>query len=513
MTHEKSKHRLLTLRREPTSEAAVPLPPKRWVSRIGLPGGIILICLILLLYTARDSLWPATEVSVLRVIAKVTTQSVGRVTVQAPGWVEADPFPIYVSGLAPGVVDEVLVLEGQAVKAGDVVATLIEDDARLALAQAQAELKRRQAELPLYQAALSAAQTDWDNPIDRDQAVAVNQAKLQESRAELDRLASEITMHQAKLAELEDSHQRLLALLPNASAELEVKQMQFRCAAQKALLDTTQKQQHVIQAQIQRCAADLKAAQAHRQLLIKERKMRDEAQAQVEMIKAQIGLAEVTVAQAQLRMDRMKIRAQVDGVVMTRLAVPGSKVMLEADMKESAHVVYLYDPQKLQVRVDVPLADAAQVGVGQKARVVVDVLPDREFAGHVSRIVHKADIEKNTLEVKVALEDPAPELKPEMLARIKFIGAAGENSDSTALSVFVPERLCRERSGDRARIWQVTAQSTALLQDITLGPHRQEGWVEIVTGLKLGDIVIADPKEGLRDGRKVRISGEWSGDS
>jgi len=446
-------------------------------------------------------------------MSKVTTQALGRVTVQAPGWVEADPFPIYVSGLAPGVVDKVLVLEGQAVKAGDVVATLIEDDARLALAQAQADLKRRQVELPLYQAALSAAQTDWDNPIDRDQAVAVHQAKLKESQAELDRLASEIAMHQAKLAELEDSHQRLLALLPNASAELEVKQMQFRCAAQKALLDTTQKQRQVIEAQSQQYSADLKAAQAHRQLLIKERKTLEQAQAQVEMIKAQISLAEVTVAQAQLRWERMKIRTPVDGVVMTRLAVPGSKVMLEADIKESAHVVYLYDPQKLQVRVDVPLADAARVGVGQKARVVVDVLPDREFAGHVSRIVHRADLAKNTLEVKVALEDPVPELKPEMLARIKFMGATGENSDSTALSVFVPERLCQDRSGDSARIWCVTAQSTAQVQDITLGSHRQEGWIEVATGLKLGDIVIADPKEGLKDGRKVRISGEWSGDS
>ncbi len=512
MTHESPKHRLLSLRREATSEAAVPLPPKRWVSRIVLPGGIILICLALLLYTARDSLWPATEVSVVRVIGKVTAQTVGRVTVQAPGWVEADPFPIYVSGLAPGVVDEVLVLEGQAVKAGDIVVTLIEDDARLALAQARAELKRHQAELPLYQAALNAAQTDWDNPIDRDRDVAVSQAKLQGSRAEQDRLSSEITMHQAKLAALEDSHQRLLALLPNASAEMEVKQMQFRCAAQEALLEFTQKQQQVIAAQTQQYSADLKAATAHRRLLITERKELDEGQAQVEMIKAHIDLAEVTLAQAQLRWERMKIRAQADGVVMTRLAVPGSKVMLEADMKESAHVLYLYDPQKLQVRVDVPLADAARVGVGQKARVVVDVLPDREFAGHVSRIVHKADLAKNTLEVKVALEDPVPELKPEMLARIKFTGSAKEDGES-ALRVFVPERLCRERSEDRARIWCVTAESRARLQDITLGPHRQEGWVEIVSGLKLGDVVIADPREGLKEGRKVRVSGEWAGDS
>ncbi|MHC4705012.1 MAG: HlyD family secretion protein, partial [Planctomycetota bacterium] len=248
-----STNKLHTLRKEPSSEAAVPLPPKRWVSRLLLPGGIILASLILLAYTARDSLWPGTDVHVVRVLGKLATGATGSVTVQAPGWVEADPFPTYVSGLAAGIVDEVLVLEGQEVKAGDVVVTLIEDDARLALERAQADLEKRRAELPIYNAALTAAQTDWDNPIDRDQAVAANKAKLQESEAELDRLSSEIVVHQAKLAELQDNHQRLSALLPNASAESEVKQLQFRCEAQKALLESTQKQRQVVEAQIRRC--------------------------------------------------------------------------------------------------------------------------------------------------------------------------------------------------------------------------------------------------------------------
>ena len=508
MNSGRSKNKLHTLRKEPSSEAAVPLPPKRWVSRVLLPGGIILTCLILLAYTARDSLWPATDVRVVRVLSKFAAQATGSVTVQAPGWVEADPFPIYVSGLATGVVDEVLVLEGHEVKAGDVVVTLIEDDARLALERAQADLEKRRAELSMSDAALTAAQTDWDNPIDRDQAVAVNSAKLQESEAELDRLSSVIVMHQAKLAELQDNHQRLLALLPSASAELEVKQLQFRCQAQKALLESTQKQQQAVEAQIQRCQAGLKAAREHRQLRIKELKTLEEAKAQVEMAKAQIDMAEVTVAEAQLRLDRMKIRAQADGVVMTRLAVPGFKVMLEGDMKESAHVVYLYNPQKLQVRADVPLADAAKVGVGQKAKIIVDVLPDEEFTGQVSRIVHEADIEKNTLEVKVAIDNPSPELKPEMLARIKFMGSGPEDTNSSALRIFVPERLCRDRSGNKAKIWLVTAQSTAKLQDIILGGNRQEGWVDVVSGLNLGDTLIADPIDGLEDGRKVRIKGE-----
>ena len=509
MRSDESKSDLMTFHRVGSSGTAVPKPRRRWVSRVLIPGGVVLVCVLLLAYTARDSLRPVTEVRVVRVIGKAASQATGSVTVQAPGWVEADPYTIYVSGLAAGVVDEVLVLEGQVVKKGEVVVTLIEDDARLALERAEAELSSRQAELPLYEAAATAAQTDWDNPISLDQAVAVARAQLEESKAELDRLSSELVMQQAKLGELEDNYGRLLSLLPNASAELEVKQMEFRVAGQKALVEATQKQQEVVGAQIRRFEADLAAARRHRELRIEERKALDGTRAEVAMRKAQVRMAEVGAAEARLRLERMKIRAQADGIVMRRLASPGSKVMLEGDMKESAHVIYLYDPQKLQVRVDVPLADAAAVGVGQKAKVVVDVLPEKEFDGQVSRIVHEANLEKNTLEVKVALENPTEELKPEMLARIKFLAKVTKATEgAAALSVYVPERLLQDRAGDKARVWLVTVESNARRQEITLGGGRQDGWVEVVSGLNLGDMVIGEPTGGLKEGQKVHVAGE-----
>ena len=509
MNSEESKSDLLTLHRDRGSVSSVPKPPRRWVSRVLIPAAAVLVCVLLLAYTARDSLRPVTDVRVVRVISKAASQATGSVTVQAPGWVEANPYTTYVSGLAAGVVDEVLVLEGQAVQKGEVVVTLIEDDARLALERAEAELLNRQAEVPLYEAAQTAAQTDWENPITLDQAVAVAHAQLEQNKAELNRLSSEIVMQQAKLAEYEDNYARLLSLPPNASAQLEVKQMEFRAAGQKALVESTQKQRQVVEAQIQRFEADLEAARRHRELRIVERKALDGTRAEVVMRKAQVRMAEVAVAEAQLRLDRMKIRAQADGIVMRRLAAPGSKVMLEADMKESAQVMYLYDPKKLQVRVDVPLADAASVGVGQKAKVVVDVLPEKEFDGTVSRIVHEADLEKNTLEVKVALENPTEELKPEMLARIKFLGPVTINTEAAPpLSVYVPERLLQERTGASAQVWLVTVESNAELRDITLGAGRQEDWVEVVSGLNLGDTVIGDPMSGLEEGQKVHVAGE-----
>src|SRR5438046_2519026 len=75
------------------------------------------------------------------------------------------PTPILVTALAEGVVDKLLVVEGQEVQAGAVVAHLIDVDARLALKAAKADLQLRQAELNGAQAALQAARTNSDKPV------------------------------------------------------------------------------------------------------------------------------------------------------------------------------------------------------------------------------------------------------------------------------------------------------------------------------------------------------------
>ena len=205
------------------------------------------------------------------------------------------------------------------------------------------------------------------------------------------------------------------------------------------------------------------------------------------------------------------MRSPTDGVVQVRLAYPGAKLMLEADMPHAAHVVHLYDPRRLQVRVDVPLADAAHIGVGQAAEVVADVLPDRTFAGHVSRIVHEADLQKNTLQVKVSLADPAPQLKPEMLARARFLAAAepGDTPAGEEPRVFVPEELLREASGGQARVWIVDqARQVAAERVVTLGTRRSGAWREVTGGLQPGDRIIAEYPRALAVGQRVRIVGE-----
>src|SRR5687768_4070669 len=161
----------------PPATSAVPPPRFNFKTRVLLPGGILLALLLLIGYAARDTLLPARTVTVVPVVLKDLAGATGTTFapaavasaatnsgVQAPGWVEADPFPTAVTALADGVVREMLALEGQPVKAGQVVARLVDDDAKLALARAEAELAEKQA-------TLDAAQRQWEHPVDATRAV------------------------------------------------------------------------------------------------------------------------------------------------------------------------------------------------------------------------------------------------------------------------------------------------------------------------------------------------------
>lgn len=496
---------LRTLTRAPTTaEPSIPRPAFRWTTRVIVPGVIVLTLILLLAWSAKDALWPAREVRVIPVVLRAggapTTGATANATggVQAPGWVEADPYAVSVSALTDGIVEDVLALEGQPIKSGDVVATLIDDDAKLALAKADAEIAQQQA-------TLQAAQRQWDNPVERTRAVAAGEAMVAEMQAELVKHHADLAVEEAKLASAKDTFERnQQSFAQKATSEIDLIRSKNELASQGAAADAVRAHEGVLKAQLVQREAELTAATKNLELRIEERKSLDEA-------KASLNLAGAARDEAALRLSRMQVRSPADGIVMQRLAEPGSKLMLLMNEPRSSQVVRLYNPKKLQVRVDVPLADAAKVGVGQEARVTVGVLPDRTFNGRITRIVNEADIQKNTLQVKVVIDDPSPQLKPEMLARVRLL-AASENQSSTtmptgAITVFAPEKLI-DRGGGMTMVWVVNPRTnTAEFRMIELGQARHDEWIAVTSGLNAGDQLIADPK-GLREGQKVRVVGE-----
>lgn len=490
----------------------VPPPKRNWRTRVLLPGLILFSVVAILAYSARDVLQSATPVRVVAALFKadVLHQAKGAVVVQAPGWVEADPFAIAVSALADGVVSQMLVLEGQPVTTGQVVARLVDEDARIALDLAEARLAESNAALIVAESLLNEAQQNWDHPIELTRRLETAKANLAEKEAELARWPSELAREEARAVYLAAEAERIATLRGSGdSAQIENIRAAQEYEGQNAEVEATRKREPILKAQIDALRAEVVAADDDLRLRIADTRALAEANAAMRRAEAAVASMNAARDEAALRLERMEVKSPATGVVMNRLVEPGSKLMLNMDDPRSAQVVRLYDPEKLQVRVDIPLVDAAKVGVGQPAEVIVDVLPDRVYEGHISRIVHEADVQKNTLQVKVAIHDPSSELKPEMLARARFLAMGDDASEAAGSSsgmLFIPKSALMDRDGGKY-VWLADqAEHVAVLREVTLSHTVQDDWIAVTDGILSGDRVIVNAPDNLNDGDRIRLN-------
>jgi multidrug efflux pump subunit AcrA (membrane-fusion protein) len=157
----------------------------------------------------------------------------------------------------------------------------------------------------------------------------------------------------------------------------------------------------------------------------------DNARAKVKHFVALRDAAKTELDIATRELDWATIRSPMDGIVLKLLAAPGARIGPEGE-----GVVSLYDPERLQARIDVPLAAVAGVRVGQDVEIRSEVLGRTSARGKVARIQRESDMLKNTLEVKVRLVDPDPILRPETLVRARFLAAPGDEAAAAGPALF-----------------------------------------------------------------------------
>jgi RND family efflux transporter MFP subunit len=249
-----------------------------------------------------------------------------------------------------------------------------------------------------------------------------------------------------------------------------------------------------------------------RELRTDEIQARDEAAAQVQAAAARVLQAQVTLAEAQLRLERMTVRAPVDGRVYRVIGHPGSRVGGSAPSPagDTSTVVTLYRPESLQVRVDVRFEDLPQVSADQPVRIENPAL-SAPLIGRVLFVGSEADIQKNTLQVKLAFDTPPAVLKPEMLVDITFLAPRSSqpaDPPSAHLRLYVPRRLVQQDE-DGSFVW-LADQSAGVARKVRVqtGAAGDGDMIEVLDGLTAASRLIAGGTEQLRPGERIRVMGE-----
>ncbi len=221
--------------------------------------------------------------------------------------------------------------------------------------------------------------------------------------------------------------------------------------------------------------------------------------------------AKTMVDQAQLRLQRMTITAPVSGRVLQLMTSPGSQLNIgptQMEKRDANTVVTMYQPERLQVRVDVRFEDLPRVTLGQPTLVESPALL-KPLEGRVLFLTGFANIQKNTLEVKVSIEAPPSVIKPEMLVDVTFLAAARDTAlterPSDEFRLYVPKSVVHaDESG--SFVWVADLQrGLAKRQAVRMGGEETAGLVEILDGLNESSRVISSAADQLHDGDRIHI--------
>lgn len=200
-------------------------------------------------------------------------------------------------------------------------------------------------------------------------------------------------------------------------------------------------------------------------------------------------LANIDRDETGLKFELARVESPISGIVGRILLDQGANLKPGVDA-----IAIVVDMDKMIVRLNIPEQDIPYMKRGLKAFIAVDAYPQEEFSGEVSRVSEIVDPETRTLPIEVSIPNSSYRLKSGMFCRIKIIAAVLNDI------LVLPQDAIVQEQGEKFVF--VAEGNSANKTKITTG-RRDDGRLEILTGIKEGDAVIVFGQQGLKDGAAI----------
>jgi HlyD family secretion protein len=229
---------------------------------------------------------------------------------------------------------------------------------------------------------------------------------------------------------------------------------------------------------------------------------RDNAMAELAVARADVDVARAALesARAQYALDSVlldyyTLRAPYGATVVARHKETGSV------LAPGEPLFTLIDPQTVWGLAYIDEARAMAIREGQPAVVRLRSMPRQPLPAHVVRIDIESDRVNEERRVYVAC-DQCPERF--------FLGEQLEvliTTDRLTDALLVPEIAISGFDGTEGTVWTVE-DDRLHRRRVSFGQQTLDGRLEIVAGLPEGALVVGELRDGLREGRTVRIGPE-----
>jgi HlyD family secretion protein len=371
----------------------------------------------------------------------------------------------------------VRVVLGQAVQAGEVLATLVTDELELAVTQAEQNLQAAQLNLETLTAPAS------------PEAIAVAEANLRVAKARVYAASQGASATDIEIARLN------LVLAQNAlnqtNATLERLAEQNRWAEKNAL--QSQADQQTQAAQI----ADLRyqAAQEAPNYgpAVSALASVEQAQAALDRLLAGPDPEDIQIAELQVSQAEAALELAQHNLADATLAAPFAGVVTAVNVRvgepasAALPAIVLVDVSQFYLDVAVDEVDVAQVAVGQLVTITLDALPQVLLSATVQKIAPTATTNQGVVsyQVRLVLGATTEALRGGMTATAEIIVAEAQEV------VLAPNwAIRRDRQTGEAFIGLL--QNGVITEvPVTLG-LRDEQYSEVLTGLQAGEVIAVD---------------------
>src|SRR6185369_3299104 len=446
---EDLNQRLRSLKIDRTPVAAAPIKARS-------PKLILLLVAVVLALVAFGYVFLFSGVKTISAASVTTdtgTASAGESVLTASGYVVAH-HKIAVGAKEMGRVAWIGVEKGDLVQAGQLLVRLEDSEFTAQVNQAKANLAAAQARL------------------DQLQSGSRPQEKLKDKAA--------VIQAEANLKTAEADYQRASTLYRSgvaSKAELDHATAQRDTAA--ALLDSARQS-----------SAMTDIGPRHEEIRA--------AAAQVQQMKAALDYAQTQLAATE-------IKAPVAGTVLQRIVERGEMVSPSAfgDAGARTSVVDLADLTDLQIELDISQTDFARLKMNQRAEVIPEAFPNLRYTGFIEEIAPEANRAKSTVQVKVKVENPNEQLRPEMNARVNFLSDKAPSGDGKTIArVLVPKAAVVKK--DNGAFVFVVKSNRLEQRTIRTGEEAGDAYV-VLDGLSGNETVAVTEVEKLRDGARVKV--------
>ena len=245
----------------------------------------------------------------------------------------------------------------------------------------------------------------------------------------------------------------------------------------------------LINAQVEDAEARLTLAKANYERAASLRKSGTASQTTLDTAQSELSVQQAVYDLIRAQHDKLSIKAPFPGVLGFRTISPGAYVTAGTPL------VNLEKIDRLKVNFSVPEVYLSKLAVGQKVEIAADALPGTRFEGTIYAIDPAIDVNGRAIRVKATLDNDDRKLRPGLLARITVKGIP-------RTAVTIPESALVPRGND---FLVYKTDNGKAKETKVLAGRRENGFVEIIEGVDVGQEVVIAGQARLRDGVNVEI--------